>query len=180
MRPLAGRAFLAALLSLVVAAVALPPTASASPVERQTATPPRHGLGAIPPATRVEASAFLAGSGRLRMALPTSVDLSQNAPAIGDQGQVGSCAPWAIGYGILGYYAKTQPHAGAPFAALSLYNLVNGGGDNGSPRSDIYPLPQNQGIVEKAGWTPRATHLRSRPTRGGAGAAPHQPTPGGP
>src|SRR5205085_8089199 len=102
MRPLAGRAFLAALSSLVMAAVALPPTASASPIAPQTAAAPRHGLGAIPPTTRVEASGFLAG--RLRMALPTSVDLSQNAPAIGDQGQVGSCAPWAIGYGILGHY----------------------------------------------------------------------------
>src|SRR5438552_2777794 len=126
MRPPAGRAFLAALLSLALAAVVAPPTASASAVLRGNAPAPRHGFGAIPPTTRVLASALLASSGRLRMALPTSVDLSQNVPAIGDQGQVGSCAPWAIGYGILGYYAKTQPHAGAPFAALSLYNIVNG------------------------------------------------------
>src|SRR4051794_20784635 len=163
MRPLAGRAFLAALLSLAVAVVALPPTASASPLARQTAAPPRHGMGAIPPTTRVKASAFLAGAGRLRMALPTSVDLSQNAPVIGDQGQVGSCAPWAIGYGILGYHAKTQPHAGAPFAALSLYNIVNGGVDGGSRSTDIYAALQAKGIVEQSVWSHGAADYRTQP-----------------
>src|SRR3954447_22912414 len=161
MRPPAGRALLAALLSLAVASVALPPNASA--VVRATSPAPRHGLGAIPPTTRVEASAFVARAGRLRMALPTSVDLSQNAPAIGDQGQVGSCAPWAIGYGILGYYSRTQPHAGAPFAALSLYNVVNGGVDGGSRSTDIFAALQSKGIVEQAAWTHGPADYRSQP-----------------
>src|SRR3954447_24864904 len=161
MRPPAGRALLAALLSLAVASVALPPNASA--VVRATSPAPRHGLGAIPPSVRVEASAFLASHGRLRMALPTSVDLSQNAPAIGDQGQVGSCAPWAIGYGILGYYSRTQPHAGAPFAALSLYNIVNGGVDGGSRSTDIYAALQAKGIVEQSAWTHGPADYRSQP-----------------
>src|SRR3954447_7076295 len=179
MRPLAGRAFLAALLSLAVAAVALPPTASASPPSRQTAAPPRHGMGAIPPTTRVEASAFVARAGRLRMALPTSVDLSQNAPAIGDQGQVGSCAPWAIGYGILGYYSKTQPHPGAPFAALSLYNIVNGGVDGGSRSTDIYAALQAKGIVEQSVWSHGAADYRTQPNGTEASNALKHRTSGG-
>jgi hypothetical protein len=162
-----------------MAAVAVPSTASASPVVRQAAPAARHGLGAIPPTTRVAASAFLASAGRLRMALPTSVDLSQNAPAIGDQGPVGSCAPWAIGYGILGYYAKTQPHAGAPFAALSLYNIVNGGVDGGSRSTDIYAALQAKGIVEQSVWTHGATDYRSQPNGTEAANALKHRTSGG-
>src|SRR3954449_6444863 len=177
MRPPAGRALLAALLSLAVASVALPPNASA--VVRATSRAPRHGLGAIPPSVRVEASAFLASQGRLRMALPTSVDLSQNAPAIGDQGQVGSCAPWAIGYGILGYYAKTQPHAGAPFAALSLYNIVNGGVDGGSRSTDIYAALQAKGIVEQSVWSHGAADYRTQPNGTEASNALKHRTSGG-
>src|SRR3954454_2809830 len=177
MRPPAGRALLAALLSLAVASVALPPNASA--VVRATSRAPRHGLGAIPPSVRVEASALLPSSGRLRMALPTSVDLSQNAPAIGDQGPVGSCAPWAIGYGILGYYAKTQPHAGAPFAALSLYNIVNGGVDGGSRSTDIYAALQAKGIVEQSVWSHGAADYRTQPNGTEASNALKHRTSGG-
>jgi hypothetical protein len=177
MRPPAGRALLAALLSLAVASVALPPNAAA--VVRAAPSAPRHGLGAIPPSMRVEASAFLASHGRLRMALPTSVDLSQNAPAIGDQGQVGSCAPWAIGYGILGYYSRTQPHAGAPFAALSLYNVVNGGVDGGSRSTDIFAALQSKGIVEQAAWTHGTADYRSQPNSTEAANALKHRTSGG-
>ena len=82
---------------------------------------------------------------------------------IGNQGQIGSCATWAIGYGILGYYSKTQPHPGAPFAALSLYNLVNGGGDNGSRSTDIYSVLKTKGIVQQSVWTHGPTDYLSQP-----------------
>src|SRR4051794_34108357 len=95
------RALLGAFLSLAVAAVVAPSTASAassaSSARRPAASSVPHALGAIPPTARVEASSVLKGlNGRARtkLALPASVDLSQNAPAIGDQGPVGSCAPW--------------------------------------------------------------------------------------
>src|SRR3954454_4988550 len=167
MRPSAGRALLAAALCLAVTAVAVPSTASAAPeaLRRTGARTPLapHGLGAIPPTTRASASAFVARQGRQRLALPASVDLSAGTPAIGDQGQLGSCATWAIGYGILGYYSKTQPHAGAPFAALSLYNQVNGGGDNGSSSSTIYSVLQSKGIVAQAAWSHGPTDYLSQP-----------------
>lgn len=174
MRPPA-RALLAALLSLGVAAVAVP-SASAAP---HSSPKLPHGLGAIPSSAQVPASAFLASHARATQALPVSVDLSANAPAIGDQGQVGSCTTWAIGYGILGYYAKTQPHAGAPFAPLSLYNLVNGGGDNGSSSYSVYQVLQNKGVVEQAVWTHGPADYRSQPNATEAANALKHRTTGG-
>src|SRR5262245_59565874 len=37
--------------------------------------------------------------------VPRSVDLSQYAPAPGDQGQTGSCAAWSTGYSSMGWWA---------------------------------------------------------------------------
>src|SRR4051812_42943369 len=153
MRPLAGRALLGALLSLTLAAVTAPSsafaaTATALPSSLHRVALPApvvHGMGLLPSPNRLSASSTIP---RVPFTLAASVNLSANAPAVGDQGQLGSCATWAIGYGILGYYSRTQPHAGAPFAALSLYNQVNGGGDNGSSASTIYSVLQSKGIVE--------------------------------
>jgi len=183
MRPSAGRALLAAALCLAVTAVAVPSTASAAPeaLPRAGARTPLapHGLGAIPPTTRASASVFVARQGRQRLALPASVDLSAGTPAIGDQGQLGSCATWAIGYGILGWYSRTQPHAGAPFAPLSVYNQVDGGVDNGSRSSDIYAVLQRKGVVEQAVWTHGPTDYRSQPTSAEAANALAHRTSGG-
>lgn len=135
-----------------------------------------HGMGLLPLPGRLAASS---SAPRVPFALPASVDLSSNAPAIGDQGAVGSCATWAIGYGILGYYSRTQPHAGAPFAALSVYNLVNGGGDNGSRSSDIYAVLKTKGIVEKSVWTHAAGDYLSQPnTTEAANALTHRTNDG--
>ena len=172
MRSAVGRASTIALVCVGLAASALPSSAAAqwaaSPV-RTRGTAVERGFGAIPPSTRLEASAVLAQRGRTRLSLPVAVDLSATVPPIGDQGRVGSCAAWAIGYGILGWYAATQPHQGAPFAALSLYNQVNGGVDGGSRSIDIYRVLQNKGIVEQAVWTHGPTDYRSQPA--GAEAA---------
>ena len=55
--------------------------------------------------------------------LPSSVDLSSNAPPVGDQGPVGSCAAWAETYGLRGYYttmAGAYPQGGlAPMFTYS-------------------------------------------------------------
>src|SRR4051812_369776 len=111
MRPPVRRALLGALLCVATTAVSSPASASAptsaptSPPRRPVAAVPArlpHGLGAIPPGARVEASATVCAQRRVAQSLPTAVDLSVNTPSIGDQGQVGSCAPWAIGYSILG------------------------------------------------------------------------------
>jgi hypothetical protein len=182
MRSAVGRALTIALVCLGLAGAALPSSAavawSPSPV-RATGTAVERGFGAIPPTTRLEASAVVAQRGRTRLALPVAVDLSAKVPGIGDQGRVGSCAAWAIGYGILGWYAATQPHQGAPFAALSLYNQVNGGVDGGSRSTDIYRVLQNKGIVEQAVWTHGPTDYRSQPTAAEAADALRHRAAGG-
>ena len=69
----------------------------------------------------------------------------------------------------MGYYARTQPHAGAPFAAMSLYNQVNGGRDIGTRCSELYDALQQKGITEQAVWThglndvTQPAELRARP-----------------
>src|SRR3954452_9467847 len=174
MRSAVGRALTIALVCLGLAGAALPSSAavawSPSPI-RVIGTAVERGFGAIPPTTRLEASAVVAQRGRTRLALPVAVDLSARVPGIGDQGRVGSCAAWAIGYGILGWYAATQPHPGAPFAALSLYNQVNGGVDGGSRSTDIHRVLQNKGIVEQVVWTHGPTDYRSQPTASEAAVA---------
>lgn len=42
--------------------------------------------------------------------LPTTADLRSEAVPIGNQGGLGSCAAWAIGYAMLGWYANHTNH----------------------------------------------------------------------
>ncbi len=198
MRSPARRAVVSALAALAVAVVPASPgaasprtdlpgprgtgaaaagTPSVAPAAKRVAA--ERGLGLLPPTFRVDAAATLKARGKVRQALPASVDLSANAPAIGNQGPVGSCATWAIGYGILGYYARTQPHAGAPFAPLSLYNLVNGGRDAGSTASSIYSVLQSKGVVEQAVWSHGPTDYLSQPNATEAANALLHRTSGG-
>ena len=39
---------------------------------------------------------------RANEVLPASVDLREYAPAVSDQGQIGACVAWTIGYSIMG------------------------------------------------------------------------------
>jgi sugar lactone lactonase YvrE len=73
-------------------------------------------------------------------ALPTVVDLSPKMPAVGDQGQEGSCVAWASAYALRGYEARLDvwsgiaPKTTAPannFSAAFVYNQLNGGVDDG-------------------------------------------------
>ncbi len=180
MRPLAGRALAGALLS-AAGLVVTPGLAAAAPAVAVRHTLPHrlpHGLGATKPSTRVPASRLLR-KGVRTAPLPASADLSAGAPAIGDQGQVGSCGPWAIGYSIMGYYARTQPHAGAPFAAMSLYNEVNGGRDVGTSVFQLYDALKQKGITEQAVWTHGLNDVSSRPSSAEAANALTHRTSGG-
>jgi len=69
-------------------------------------------------------------------ALPASVDLSRWMPPLGDQGDEGSCVGWATAYAKTWLDAKEHRwdvrlriHRCSPAA---IYNLVNGGYDNGA------------------------------------------------
>lgn len=100
-------------------------------------------------------------------ALPVAVDLTGNAPTPGNQGSVGSCAAWSIGYTQAGWYAKATGHAGAPFAPMYLYsqthvnNTPSGGG---SYTSANYTIMKNQGIAEQAVYTQGNFNFMTPPT----------------
>lgn len=80
--------------------------------------------------------------------LPIRVDNSANDsfPPIGDQLMSNSCGPWAFGYYqmtnnialVNGYNAKTGPDSAKyRMSPAWIYNLVNGGNDNGSYSFDL-------------------------------------------
>ncbi len=78
--------------------------------------------------------------------LPSSVDLRRYTVPVGNQGMVGSCAAWAIGYGMMGWFAQSQGHSGAPFAPMYAYSQVDGGADLGSSPASVFEVLRKQGI----------------------------------
>ncbi len=114
------------------------------------ASPPAHGMGAVrsPGATTAPALGTRALSvvATTTTAVPASVDLSRFDPAVGDQGSVNSCSAWAIGYGMLGWFANRQGHTGAPFAPMYVYSQLTGPGDTGSSPMGVLEVLRTQGI----------------------------------
>lgn len=128
-----------------------------------------HGTGLAPPTTvewkDIAANAYVVDSVSYKSPPPSAVDESATPwfPPIGNQGQQGSCASWAVGY-----YCKTFQEAkehqwnltgakwvggGVASAYQSevmspafLYNLINGGVDSGSDFETAIELVCNVGI----------------------------------
>ena len=102
---------------------------------------PEHKVKSIPVAPRASSFHDL-----------LTVDLTSEMPPVGNQGQQGSCASWAIAY-----YHRTQleyrerhwdlTDSHHQFSAAFAYNQVNGGGDNGSSFDDNMPLICEQGCA---------------------------------
>jgi hypothetical protein len=83
---------------------------------------------------------------------PSSVDLSLNFPAPGDQGRQGSCVGWATAYALktfhekieMGWALNTLDHL---FSPAFVYNQINGGRNEGSYIFQALDLAVNQGIA---------------------------------
>jgi papain like protease/IPT/TIG domain-containing protein len=117
----------------------------ALPAAAATKVPTVYPTGLVPPTVKVAAKLKLRAQG----ALPSSIDLRAGAPAVGDQGQVGSCVAWSVGYSLSGYYAKSIANAGAPYAPLFLYmRTVQGapGPNNGLSVTAALRNEQSMGI----------------------------------
>jgi hypothetical protein len=91
------------------------------------ATLPHKVGGFAEPTKRVDAAKI-----GVNAALPESASVKANLPAVGDQGQIGSCVAWTIAHSIMGYYAKRDGGTGAPYAPLYLYmrSVQKGGAPN--------------------------------------------------
>jgi len=103
-----------------------------------------HSLGAVPgrahlgtpPTNAVQAAAA-----------PAAVDLSQYAPPVGDQAGVNSCAAWATGYYLRGWYAKRDGYFSAggsgatgSFAPMFLYSQIVHGQNIGTSFGDNFTI----------------------------------------
>ncbi len=82
--------------------------------------------------------------------LPTSVDLCNQLPPVGDQGYQGSCVAWAVGY----YYKSFQEckehgwdcaNSSEICSPAFVYNQINGGEDRGSYPIDAFRLIVREG-----------------------------------
>jgi len=115
------RTFARPLSALIGSAVAL--AAAVSPASPAAAATPtdvasRYYVGGYVPSTKVVTAASRLSKIRADDNLPASVDLRASAPPVGNQGNVGACVAWTIGYSIMGYYAEGS---GEPYSPLYLY-----------------------------------------------------------
>jgi len=93
---------------------------------------------------------------------PESVDLSANAPPVGDQGGTEACVSWVVGYDLRGWYARRDGYypAGGPngtgsFAPMYLYNQATGGRDAGSSFNGNLDIMVAQGVDTRADYVPQ-------------------------
>lgn len=119
-----------------------------------------HATGGLPSTEEVTPDSPLVGADTL----PASVDLTNNAVQVGNQGQVSSCAAWSIGYGMMGWYMNQGRRTGSPFAPMYAYSQANNGVDKGSQPYDVLDVLFKQGVDTAAhygsGW---ATDWKTRP-----------------
>ncbi len=103
---------------------------------------------------------------------PTSVDLSRNAPPVGDQGWVSDCVAWAAVYTLAGWYVDKQHLPTGYFAPLFTYGQVDGHQDAGSWESQVLAAAQ-QGMLPLADYQQGNYAWRSRPTAAQRALARH-------
>ena len=82
------------------------------------------------------------------------LDLQRTDPRVADQGTVNSCAAWAIAYGMLGCFAGSQGHAGAPFAPMYAYSQLTTPRDTGASPASVLDLLRTQGIDTTVKYAP--------------------------
>jgi hypothetical protein len=132
--------------------------AAAPPVTAGPSGPALHGMGATrsPGATSAPALGTTALSVVATTAtpVPAAVDLSRFDPKVADQGAVNSCAAWAIAYGMLGWFAGSQGHAGVPFAPMYAYSQLTTPRDTGASPAAVLELLRTQGIDTTAKYAP--------------------------
>jgi hypothetical protein len=116
-------------------------------------------------------------------ALSVSVDLSNQMPPVGNQGNQGSCTAWAVGYYQKTHYEWREHNwndstTNHQFSPAFIYNQINGGADSGSSTSDAFALITDQGCATLADcpynqndcttWPSESAYARAIPFRGGS------------
>jgi len=125
-----------------------------------------HAVGGFIP-SKVPTSAKSTLGAHVTEDLPASVDLREFAPAVGNQGQIGACVAWTIGYSIMGYYANRNGGVGAPYAPLFLYmrNVAKGGAPkSGLIADNVLANAQAAGVDTQADYWQGTTNWQAAPT----------------
>ncbi|MFD8549577.1 C1 family peptidase [Streptomyces sp. NPDC059649] len=153
----------------------IPPTASGKPKRFATgAVPSREKWRAavlgktLKPRLAALAPGAVAGAtpSTSQPALPESVDLSKYAPAPGNQGQVGSCAAWAVDYTAYGVLEREQKISGGPQAPMFTYAQVVKGQPRGTSLADHFRIAMKQGVDAKSHYWQGDFDYTSQPTAG--------------
>jgi hypothetical protein len=139
------------------------PASGAHPLGAVPLPPPPGGAVPLPPATRL--------ASQTRLPPPAAFDLSRYDPPVGDQGTVHSCAAWATGYYLRGWYARRDgyyPTGGAGntggFAPMYTYaQLVQGRNADTTLAANLAILEQ-QGIDTRADYTQGDTTYTTQPS----------------
>ena len=81
----------------------------------------------------------------LKSSIPNSIDHSAYMPPVGNQGSIGSCVGWAVGYYYKTYqewqdYSWSTYDANHILSASFVYNHINGGMDWGADFDDAFKL----------------------------------------
>ncbi|AGL20063.1 IPT/TIG domain-containing protein [Actinoplanes sp. N902-109] len=150
---------------LLAAAVltALPATVAVTPAQAAPKSLPHAVGGLLPSSGRTAAYAGV----RAQEVLPASVDLREYAPVVSDQGQIGACVAWSIGYSIMGYWANRTNGAGAPYAPLFLYmqNVAKGGAPSAGLVADwVLANAQSAGIDTQDDYWQGTANWQQAPT----------------
>ena len=157
-------------LTLVCASPARAFDSPLQPVTPATDGTQPHGTGLIEPAnepvvTRAEANEVSSQAADA----PASVDLTQWAMPVGDQGQIGSCAAWAADYSAMGYWMNKQSIAGGALAPMFTYSQYSytykGGRDEGSTLDYHASVAKTTGVDSLADYQPQGNFdYRTQPT----------------
>jgi hypothetical protein len=154
-------------LALITAGPLANPAMAAAP---QTMT---HGLGGnLTPGLPGGLSATAAHLVQENATFPDRVDLSQWDPPVGNQGQVGSCVSWAVGYYYRYWLRNRALGDAATFAPMYLYSqLAQGNANRGSSFSENFGILLSQGIDHKSDYPQGNYDYTTQPTSGEVAAA---------
>ncbi len=139
-----------------------------------------HSLGWIPtaglPTGLSTAGAALA---QPAAALPQSFDLSAWAAPVGNQGSVGSCASWAVGYYYRYWLRNHATGETATFAPMYLYAQLSKGVDGGSSFQGNIGIMQTQGIAHTSDYPQGDYDFTTQPSTAETTAASSYKVSGG-
>jgi hypothetical protein len=135
------------------------------------AAPYDEGLILSPPLTPSTQTARALASAAVN--LPASVDLRADAPPVGDQGPVNSCAAWASDYTALGYWENRDGIGGGALEPMYTYSQLVGGQNVGTAIDANLNIAIGQGVDQQADYPQGNDDYRDLPTADETANATH-------